>query len=535
MRVAAMARAAQLERDDDGGDSDDGAGADPSAAALPAYTVEATGAFMTAAGAVSKLNSVAGKIPRDQWTEPWTPRYEIREEGAGGGFVCTVTVPLKHREFTGSGRSRAEAKRAAALRAVAELHRTGLLDDRLRPVGAVVSREERGATGGQAEADEGRGGGGSAGGAGRGGGAPSARMCEKAPDALAPGAVEPGPRSRAAFHPSLLTHRLGVCAARNSLCRRSDDACSSLAAQGRGTCTSSLRPHPAPGRSGWRSAFSSARGCRWRPCPRSASTCSRGRGALLRLSVPARMYLQRRFSCPCVLHGIEPCTPHPAPHGRRVDQRVEYDGPLHLDQPGADAARAFASWLETAVPGVGALLGGAAPVLLQPRSSEPAADGAEPKRARRSFSHEAAGGTGGSAAADGGGAPLPSSSSRQPLWEPDWGAMRAMALCGPPGSTAELPPEVSAANQRGGGSPAELSEGDVFVTSHGEGAPELPPCILFPLLAHGRPLQGRSFSCALNVHSAGTGDFVRIPCTVPFPPLHREAGAAVLERAAGSP
>lgn len=196
MRGAAMSRAAQVEA---GGDaSDDGDGKDgegeltPGAAAGASYIVERTGAFVTEAEAVGKLNAVASRIPRDKWTEAWQPDYAF--SFAGAVHECTVSLPQKRRAFAAAAQSKRLAKRRAALQAVAELHRCGLLDDRLKPLSAVVSRGNREGREAEEEEAEGEGEGGGGGGGRWGGGAAAAgsRVQERTPEALSPCAIAPG-------------------------------------------------------------------------------------------------------------------------------------------------------------------------------------------------------------------------------------------------------------------------------------------------------------------------------------------------------
>lgn len=215
MRSVAKDRAAQLEAatvdgDDDGDDGDDGGSGER-------YVVQRTGAFVTEAAAVAKLNNVASRIPRDRYTEPWQPEYIFSAAAAANGpFECTVALPQKSKAFVGVGPSKRAAKRVAALRAVAELHRCGLLDDHLKPLSAVVSREDavdRHGRGQGEDDDE------EDGGLGRRRQEPEAtgvsepRGGEKTPDALAPGEALPGAHRALAAGQARLP---GRCRALNS-------------------------------------------------------------------------------------------------------------------------------------------------------------------------------------------------------------------------------------------------------------------------------------------------------------------------------
>ena len=87
MRDATVERAARLATDVDA--EDDCEAARGTGSASECYTVEATGAYIYVADAVSRLEHFAAKMPSDKWSEPWRPEYALAG-GAGAPFTCTA-------------------------------------------------------------------------------------------------------------------------------------------------------------------------------------------------------------------------------------------------------------------------------------------------------------------------------------------------------------------------------------------------------------------------------------------------------------
>ncbi|PCH38586.1 hypothetical protein WOLCODRAFT_88179 [Wolfiporia cocos MD-104 SS10] len=97
------------------------------------YVVPKTGAVLTYNSAIGLLNHLCSLIPHDKFTPMHLPRYS-------GDFVSTLqlpsSLPLPHRDLIYIGpekRSKKEAKRAVAFKAVVRLHALGVFDDFLLP------------------------------------------------------------------------------------------------------------------------------------------------------------------------------------------------------------------------------------------------------------------------------------------------------------------------------------------------------------------------------------------------------------------
>ena len=123
-----------LDHAEDEEDSDSEEETDPAdLLARERYVVPSTGATLTYDNSLNLLNHLCSLIPRDAFTQAHKPRYT-------GAFEATVhlprALPVSSSDLTFTGpvrRSKREAKRAAAYKAVKRLRELDVFDEYLLP------------------------------------------------------------------------------------------------------------------------------------------------------------------------------------------------------------------------------------------------------------------------------------------------------------------------------------------------------------------------------------------------------------------
>lgn len=109
-----------------------------------AYSVDITGALVTADSSVSLIHRYCEKLPHDKYS---TPKPEFQFSDSGGSCECTLTLPpnAAFRTLVGPlSRNCHLAKQRVCLEACEKLHRMGALDDRLLP--SIEETSEKAAT-----------------------------------------------------------------------------------------------------------------------------------------------------------------------------------------------------------------------------------------------------------------------------------------------------------------------------------------------------------------------------------------------------
>lgn len=94
-------------------------------ARLDRYVVHSTRAFVTTHDAVQAVNAFVQRIPHDQWSPAWRPKYSSGREGPlARVFECKLTLPepVGGKSYRGSGPTKDAAKAAAAFLAIQDLH-----------------------------------------------------------------------------------------------------------------------------------------------------------------------------------------------------------------------------------------------------------------------------------------------------------------------------------------------------------------------------------------------------------------------------